>query len=91
MPSRYERHKERLMTEQANLGLDFDEMRTILQEFGARQDEPGFACVSAILDVTKELSTSEMWDKLCVPLEFDPDNWHAALNSLVVEKPLSMP
>ena len=87
----YERHKARLLTEQTNLGLDFEEMRAILEaEFGTRRDEAGFACALALLEITEQLSSSTTWEELSQTTDFDPDNWHAAVNSLFTEEPSSL-
>lgn len=80
----YEKHKERLIKEQGNLGLDYNEMRTILEEeFGAQREEPGFICVETVLDLTQTLATAEAWEELAAPMDFDPENWRVAVNSLV--------
>lgn len=82
----YDRHKERLLTEQANLGLDYDEMMAILEEeFSEQRDEPGFAFVNSLLNMSELLSTSETWEGVPEIDSYDPDLWRMTLISLFDE------
>ena len=80
----YEKHKNRLLHEQSNLAVDYEEMRVLLKkEFGARQDDLCYKAVELLLDVSQQLSQASEWEKAPTREEFSSQMLRDAIDELI--------
>jgi hypothetical protein len=79
----FERHKSRLLFEQANLDIDYGELQIILkEEFASKQDTPEFEFALSLIDLMHILKTDEVWSESIAEIDFNVEDCRVIVASL---------
>lgn len=80
----HEKHKNRLLTEQTNLGFNHDEIRGLLeQEFSSRRGEWCYEAMETLLNVAQLLTQASIWDEASLLKNFSSQAFRTDVAELI--------